>query len=549
MSIDPLQILQVTMYSKFIQEYIESVLKSKTGITFFILAIVLYKIASHDRVEQMITDFIDSIQNANDSVLTIPQHKRSYKIWAMGSARESTQPVYSLRFRALNHYVAKRISNNNKDSNISSMVEVIKKEFDQYRDTETMDFLLLPVQKDKIKICDINNIYLEILVDREQKEDEKDRKKTYSNEKFYTYKISIPGKNKFHILDSFMKKQIEEYEKDMEDKDTAKQHIYEYITSEVDDDNRTSKKFLKYPFCSNKFLDKNIFFDGKARLIEYIDRFIKVTDDKNRYEQEYEDAGVTFKAGILMYGPPGCGKSCTIRGILNRTGRQGILIPWSKIRTCGELCSLIRNPTINNKEYRLRDVCFIVEDFDANSNEVLKARTSSKSTTTSMSQISSVTKDELDLVDEEKVEDLNKTELINELNKTKKLLETAKLVSSTTNDDLTLECVLNLLDGIVELHHAMFIFTTNHLENIDPAFLRPGRIDYILEFKKASVETIREMVEYRFRSYNIDLVQHEEQFDKMVDEVLSPAEVQNICFKYSADNINDCIDELVHKCK
>ena len=54
MSIDPLQILQVTMYSKFIQEYIESVLKSKTGITFFILAIVLYKIASHDKVEHYI---------------------------------------------------------------------------------------------------------------------------------------------------------------------------------------------------------------------------------------------------------------------------------------------------------------------------------------------------------------------------------------------------------------------------------------------------------------------------------------------------------------
>ena len=181
-----------------------------------------------------------------------------------------------------------------------------------------------------------------------------------------------------------------------------------------------------------------------------------------------------------MHGPPGCGKSCSIRGILNRTGRHGILIPWSKMKSCGELCSLIRNPIINNKELSLKEVCFIIEDFDANQNSVLKTRSETKKTEKASPSPSIC---ETDLIETNSPEDLNKTELIVELNKTRKLLELAMTSNKSDDDELTLECVLNLLDGIVELHDAMFIFTTNHLENIDPAFLRPGRIDYILEFK------------------------------------------------------------------
>jgi SpoVK/Ycf46/Vps4 family AAA+-type ATPase len=87
------------------------------------------------------------------------------------------------------------------------------------------------------------------------------------------------------------------------------------------------------------------------------------------------------------------------------------------------------------------------------------------------------------------------------------------------------------------------------LEDIDPAFLRPGRIDYILEFKKATVKIIREMVEYRFRSYGINMDGYQTYFENMRDYVLSPAEVQNICFKYSAENIEECLTEIMDKCK
>jgi SpoVK/Ycf46/Vps4 family AAA+-type ATPase len=131
------------------------------------------------------------------------------------------------------------------------------------------------------------------------------------------------------------------------------------------------------------------------------------------------------------------------------------------------------------------------------------------------------------------------------------MLENMGTILMTANqkkdDGLTLDCVLNAIDGIIELHDAMLIFTTNHLEKIDPAFMRPGRIDYILELKHATVATIREMIEYKFRNVLDDFTQYQKYFDNMRDFVLSPADVQITCLKYKNCEIEECLKELVEK--
>lgn len=52
---------------------------------------------------------------------------------------------------------------------------------------------------------------------------------------------------------------------------------------------------------------------------------------------------------------------------------------------------------------------------------------------------------------------------------------------STGMDKLNLSGLLNVLDGVVETPGRMVIMTTNHPEILDPALIRPGRIDKILE--------------------------------------------------------------------
>ena len=45
----------------------------------------------------------------------------------------------------------------------------------------------------------------------------------------------------------------------------------------------------------------------------------------------------------------------------------------------------------------------------------------------------------------------------------------------------TANAVLNALDGAISLNNVLIIITTNHIEKLDPALLRPGRIDVIKE--------------------------------------------------------------------
>jgi len=54
---------------------------------------------------------------------------------------------------------------------------------------------------------------------------------------------------------------------------------------------------------------------------------------------------------------------------------------------------------------------------------------------------------------------------------------------------VTLSCLLNILDGSYTPNDVVFILTTNHIEKLDPALRRDGRIDVSLEITKPNIET------------------------------------------------------------
>jgi mitochondrial chaperone BCS1 len=114
-------------------------------------------------------------------------------------------------------------------------------------------------------------------------------------------------------------------------------------------------------------------------------------------------------------------------------------------------------------------------------------------------------------------------------------------LSKYNDDPLNLSCLLNILDGLIELHGVMVIFTTNHPEKLDDAFLRPGRIDFKQEFKRANTDTIKSIINTKFKLNNI--TGFEFPTSQFVDYVISPAEIQSICFQ--TDDINECITELL----
>jgi ATP-dependent 26S proteasome regulatory subunit len=88
---------------------------------------------------------------------------------------------------------------------------------------------------------------------------------------------------------------------------------------------------------------------------------------------------------------------------------------------------------------------------------------------------------------------------------------------------ITLDDILNLWDGIRETPGRILIISSNHYNKLDPALIRPGRIDITHELSNASHNTISELYFHLFNT-NIDKTQ----FKKIKEYFYSPAELINI---------------------
>ena len=109
-----------------------------------------------------------------------------------------------------------------------------------------------------------------------------------------------------------------------------------------------------------------------------------------------------------------------------------------------------------------------------------------------------------------------------------------------------LNCFLNILDGIIELHGVMVIMTTNYKEKLDKALIRDGRIDFKIEFKKASKQVIKDILKLKFDVDDIS-IDKIPKFKEIRDYVLSPATIQSISFKSST--LEECITQILYECQ
>jgi len=107
-------------------------------------------------------------------------------------------------------------------------------------------------------------------------------------------------------------------------------------------------------------------------------------------------------------------------------------------------------------------------------------------------------------------------------------------------DHLNLTGILNVLDGVVDTPGRMLIITTNHPEMLDPALIRPGRIDKTLMLGYMAYEDVVSMVEHYFQT-SLDM----EQVERVKQAIngctglfsrpslkLSPAEVEQMASEF-----------------
>ena len=365
--------------------------------------------------------------------------------------------------------------------------------------------------KEPILINELDQIYICLL-----KENGSDDELSQSIE-IFSYVFNVDD------LRSFLKKIEYNYMVQIQNKLGDKLYYFNDISTGKINKNEYNKmpptiSFSMKPFTTNRSF-KNV-IGPEARMIQKRVEFFM------NNKKWYSDNGIPYTLGLMLYGLPGCGKTSLIKAVSGVSHRHIINIKLHKFVTKSQMENLFFNETINivsngRNESVLIPIdqrIYLFEDLDSDDTDILLDR----------SEMTGYTKDDIFNPIEDKYAYQQK----------KEEKEKEEVFS---NEKLTLSCLLNLLDGVLEAPGRIVIMTTNYIEKLDSALIRPGRIDLICEFKKCNNDSIIEFIEM---FYDIQLSnEYKEQILKLSDYKFTPAEMTKIMFE-NFEDYTKCIDKL-----
>jgi SpoVK/Ycf46/Vps4 family AAA+-type ATPase len=262
--------------------------------------------------------------------------------------------------------------------------------------------------------------------------------------------------------------------------------------------------YTKTKFTTNRTFD-NVFFEDRARVQSRTQFFLQRRD-------WYDAKGIPYTLGFLFHGPPGCGKTSSVKAIANEGRRHIINVQLSEIKTKAQLQHLFFNDDIhvyngtNTEKYTIpvSERLYVIEDIDAMGDTVLRR-------------------------------EWKKPEPAKPKSEEDAWLDRQK---ESEKESIDLSFLLNLLDGTLEANGRILVITTNFPERIDRALIRPGRIDMIVHFKRCNRAVMQEMLD-AFYDRRVELPD-----DATLDDKWSPAEVNQILFRNFASP-ETAVEELV----
>jgi len=314
---------------------------------------------------------------------------------------------------------------------------------------------------------------------------------------------------KISDLEDFLEECLKRYKSHVQNTFNKNQHYFSFLKAD-DDDGYIS--YSENIFYTNRTFN-TIFFEQKQSYLKSLNFFLN-------NEKWYQSRGIPYHYGIFLHGTPGCGKTSIIKATIEYTKRHVLVIPLNRIKTCGQLESVFFNKEINSKVIPMENRIYIFEDIDCLC-DIIKSR-------------------ELKTLDDKNNDTINKKSNA-EFNLLMKIVSDKSTDNTYQPDDeLTLSCFLNIIDGVQETPGRIIIMTSNYPGEIDKAILRPGRIDFNIELKKASIHVLNEILSF---FYDIPFEDVIEMTSNMAfkDYDMSPAEIMNIC-QQNYDNIKECIN-------
>lgn len=191
-------------------------------------------------------------------------------------------------------------------------------------------------------------------------------------------------------------------------------------------------------------------FDMVGGLDKQIKEIKEVIELPVKHPELFESLGIAQPKGVILYGPPGTGKTLLARAVAHHTDCKFIRVSGSELvqKYIGEGSRMVRELFVMAREHA-PSIIFM---------------------------------DEIDSIGSSRVE------------------------SSSGGDSevqRTMLELLNQLDGFESSKNIKIIMATNRLDILDPALLRPGRIDRKIEFPPPTVEARTDILRIHSRSMNL----------------------------------------------